>query len=85
MMRERGNQEIIIAPNAKLALSKRVLMKNGRLINQEGSCYSKCHVNSDQLYQGALRIEAKKWMEPEGLTGFFSFSMASFPTILNSI
>ena len=30
MMRERGNQEIIIAPNAKLALSKRVLMKNGR-------------------------------------------------------
>ena len=68
MMRGRDNQEIIIAP--KLALSKRVLMKNGRLINQEGACYSKCHVNSDQLYQGALRIEAKKWMIPGDLTGF---------------
>ena len=72
MMRERGNQEIIIAPNAKLALSKRVLMKNGR--QSRGSMlYSKCHVNSDQLYQCALRIEAKKWMIPEDLTDFLYF------------
>ena len=72
MMRERGNQEIIIAPNAKLALSKRVLMKNGG--QSRKSMLTKCHVNSDQLYQGALRLEAKKWMIPEDLTGFFIFN-----------
>ena len=70
MMRERGNQEIIIAP--KLALSKRVNEK-WETANQKRACYSKCHVNSDQLYRGALRIEAKKWMIPEDLTGFFHF------------
>ena len=41
---------------------------------QERAGYSKCHVNSDQLYQGALRIEAKKWMIPDDLTGYFIFN-----------